>query len=155
MNLSESKQLSMKLEFELLNSANTVGYIQRNQLIDFVVLHLQNQEVIAENIGKAIDHAVGGLVNNGGLVVIARHEEELVGVLVLCKTGMEGFMPENIIFYLAIHLNQRNKLIGSELIEYAKRFSSGRIAVRVTGGLGVEGYFEKLGCEEKVIELTN
>lgn len=118
------------LQFEVISSANLIGYAQKQSLSNFLEkkLNLDHDQLL--ELSKALDHAVGGFVNNGGLVVIAYQKAKIVAALVLCKTGMKGFWLNSIINYLALDENLDNKAeILEELIIKSTFGTRDRIAI--------------------------
>lgn len=118
------------LQFEVISSANLIGYAQKQSVSNFFKDKLSlDQEQLLE-LSKALDHAVGGFVNNGGLVVIAYQKAKIVAALVLCKTGMKGFWLNSIINYLALDENLDNKAeVLKELITKSTFGTRDRIAI--------------------------
>ena len=52
---------------------------------------------------KAINYSLSKGITPGGFVVVGRDEGVIVGAVVVNKTGMEGYIPENILVYIAAH----------------------------------------------------
>ena len=120
------------LQFEVISSANLIGYAQKQSLSNFFINKLNLDRDQINELSKALDHSVGGFVNNGGLVVIAYQKAKIVAALVLCKTGMKGFWLNAIINYLALDDNLDNKQeVLKELISRSTFGTRDRIAILV------------------------
>lgn len=144
------------LHYEMLNPSTTIGLVHKQQIVDFLYENLDEHQDNKMNISKAIDHAVGGMVNNGGFVVTAKDAGDIIGAAVLCKTGMEGFMPQNVLTYLAVRNDFRRQEIGTKLMKKVLMFARGEISVQLKAydqKQTVE-FFKKFGFNEKALQLN-
>ncbi|MEZ5050412.1 MAG: GNAT family N-acetyltransferase [Saprospiraceae bacterium] len=80
-------------------------------------------------------------------------EQEIVGATVVNKTGMDGYIPENILVYIAIHKDFRGKGIGKKLMSKAIEMSNGDIALHVEPNNPAKILYEKLGFKNKYLEM--
>ena len=80
-------------------------------------------------------------------------EKELVGVVVINQTGMEGYIPENILVYIATHNGYRGKGIGKKLMQKAIETTKGNIALHVEPDNPARLLYEKLGFTNKYLEM--
>ncbi len=118
------------LQYEVISSANLIGYAQKQSVSNFFKEKLSLDHSQSMELSKALDHAVGGFVNNGGLAVIVYQKAKIVAALVLCKTGMKGFWLNSIINYLALDENLENKAdVLKELIVKSTFGTRDRIAI--------------------------
>ena len=67
------------------------------QIRDFLFEHLDQYGDEREDIMKAINYSLSKGITPGGFVVVGRDEGVIVGAVVVNKTGMEGYIPENIL----------------------------------------------------------
>jgi ribosomal protein S18 acetylase RimI-like enzyme len=66
---------------------------------------------------------------------------------------MSGYIPENILVYIATHKDYRGKGIGSDLMKQAMKVSKGSIALHVEPDNPAVGLYEKVGFENKYLEM--
>ena len=72
---------------------------------------------------------------------------------IINKTGMAGYIPENILVYIATHSDYRGKGIGGQLIERAFKETEGDIALHVEPENPAKHLYEKLGFTNKYLEM--
>ncbi len=84
---------------------------------------------------------------------MARDEGEIVGAVVMNKTGMSGYIPENILVYIAVDSNQRGKGLGKKLMSTAIEMAHGAIALHVEPDNPARYLYEKLGFTNKYLKM--
>lgn len=70
----------------------------------FYYEYLEQYGDTREEIHKSIDYALkrnGG--QGGGQIFVAKQEENILGDVIVNQTGMRGYIPENILVYIATH----------------------------------------------------
>src|SRR5690606_4589374 len=112
-----------------------------------------------DDINKAVNYALNKNEEKnkttGGLVLTARLEENnaIVGAVVINETGMGGYIPENILVYIATDPNQRGKGIGKKLMQDALESSNGDVALHVEPDNPAKRLYENLGFTNKYLEM--
>jgi ribosomal protein S18 acetylase RimI-like enzyme len=104
-------------------------------------------------ISKAIDYALSSEPGKGGIVLNAIEDNRLVSALVLTQTGMDDFIPEYILVYVAVHEAMRCKGIGMQLIKKAMECTEGSIALQVKHDNPAIKLYERLGFSSKYREM--
>ena len=66
---------------------------------------------------------------------------------------MEGYIPENILVYIAVNKDFRGKGLGKQLMEKAIGFATGSIALHVEPDNPAKKLYEKLGFTNKYLEM--
>ena len=89
----------------------------------------------------------------GGRVVLAIDGDDLVGAVVLNNTGMAGYIPENILVYIAIHRERRGLGLGKKLMQEAIAHTPGSIALHVEPDNPAVHLYRKLGFTNKYLEM--
>jgi GNAT superfamily N-acetyltransferase len=69
------------------------------------------------------------------------------------KTGMKGYIPENILVYIAVHQDERGKGIGRQLMKEALRYAKGDIALHVEPENPAKFLYKKVGFTNKYLEM--
>jgi len=141
------------INYEILTPAETVGLVQRDEVADFLFHHLDEFGDKKEDIKKAIDYALESGVTPGGFVVTARENGKVIGAVVINRTGMSGYIPENILVYIAMHGDYRGKGIGKEIMKRAIDKADGNIALHVEPHNPAKFLYEKLGFTNKYLEM--
>ncbi len=120
---------------------------------EFLFQSLQEYGDPKEDIQAAIKYALGEDNSPGGFVLIAFEAQKIVGSVVVNRTGMKKYIPENILVYIATDPNYRGKGIGKKLMEEAISLAEGSIALHVEPNNPAKGLYEKLGFTNKYLEM--
>lgn len=132
---------------------NKITTSHKKELLSFLFKHLGKYGDDITAIEKAIDYASKERPGFGGLILIAQEASEIVGATVINKTGMEEYIPENILVYIATHEKHRGKGIGGKLMAAAIENCKGDIALHVEPDNPAKRLYEKLGFENKYLEM--
>jgi len=127
--------------------------IGSDNFIDFLHTHLDQFGDTREAIGKCLDFAFGLNGGLGGFALTAEDEGELVGALVMNRTGMSGYIPENILVYVAVDASKRGKGIGRQLVERALDESDGDVKLHVEYENPAKRLYERIGFTTKYAEM--
>lgn len=119
----------------------------------FLKIHLDKYGDSLEDIKKAMTYALTTEDSFGGVILAKYLGQKVVGAVVLNKTGMVGYIPENILVYIAVHSNYRGKGIGKELMKTAINLSEGNIALHVDADNPAKFLYEKIGFAEAYVEM--
>lgn len=128
-------------------------YLEREKISNFLYKHLDQYGDPKEDINKCIDYAMKERPSHGGFIVTATEDNEIVGAVIVNHTGMEGYIPENILVYIAVDRNQRGKGVGKKLMERAIDQADGNIALHVEPDNPARHLYEKLGFTNKYLEM--
>lgn len=128
-------------------------FLQKNEIADFLFTHLGKYGDPKEDIMKCLDYALDPGLHAGGFVVVAREKGQIVGALVMNKTGMSSYIPENILVYIAVDANHRGKGIGRKIMEMAIKMANGAIALHVEPDNPARKLYERLGFTNKYLEM--
>jgi GNAT superfamily N-acetyltransferase len=122
-------------------------------ITEFLHTHLGEYGDPREDIKRSLEYATSEEKGKGGFVLGAYKEDDLVGALVINDTGMEGYIPEHILVYIAVDADERGHGIGKKLIHKAKEMTDGNIALHVEYDNPARKLYEKLGFESKYAEM--
>lgn len=140
------------MEFKQINPTSGEDKIYTNQIIaEFLYTHLEEYGDQIEDILNCIDYVMNP--NKGGNIVVGIDENKIVGVVILNNTGMKGFIPENILVYIAVDNSQRGKGYGKQLMQKAISLVEGNIALHVEPDNPAKKLYEKLGFTNKYLEM--
>ncbi|MEA2096555.1 MAG: GNAT family N-acetyltransferase [Candidatus Cloacimonadota bacterium] len=122
-------------------------------MIDFLYEHLDRFRDSKEDIKKCFNYVFSPEKNEGGFILCALEEDFLVGIVVMIKTGMSGYIPENFLVYIAVDEQQRGKGIGRKLIDKAIEHADGDVALHVEYDNPAKRLYERAGFETKYAEM--
>lgn len=141
------------LKIETLSAKDQATYLQKKEIADFLFEHLEKYGDPHEHIMNCLDYALDQAVDKGGFTVAAREDDKIVGAVVMNKTGMSGYIPENILVYIAVNGSQRGKGVGKRLMQTAIDLAKGDIALHVEPDNPARKLYERLGFTNKYLEM--
>jgi ribosomal protein S18 acetylase RimI-like enzyme len=134
-------------------SFDSLTSIEKTKVVNFLHTHLEEFGDEKNDILKAIDYAMREVSSPGGFVLTSWDQQKMIGAVVVNKTGMSGYIPENILVYIAIHNEYRGKGLGKKLMKKALETASGDVALHVEPDNPAKFLYEKLGFESKYLEM--
>lgn len=141
------------LKFRIFNSSNPIYENERSEIIDFLHTHLDQFRDTKEAIGKAVAYALSESPGPGGFVLQGKLGDETAGVVVINRTGMKGYIPENILVYIAVDGKFRGKGYGRELMMKVIDLAEGDIKLHVEYDNPARFLYQKLGFTSKYMEM--
>ncbi|MDK2852695.1 MAG: hypothetical protein PWQ38_960 [Proteiniphilum sp.] len=122
-------------------------------MIDFLHDQLEQYGDPKNQIERAIDYSLKEFTSFGGFVMLLKQEEELLAAVVINRTGMDGYIPENILVYIAVDRNKRGEGLGRKLMTQAIAHADGDIALHVEANNPAKRLYEKLGFTNPYLEM--
>lgn len=122
-----------------------------NEVNEFLYVHLDEFGDSKVAIGKAMEYAVNP--KTGGFILCGFEQDELASAVVVNATGMDEYIPSNILVYIAVHKKYRGKGLGKVMMKEAMRNTSGGIALHVEPNNPAKFLYEKLGFINKYLEM--
>ncbi|WP_242204760.1 GNAT family N-acetyltransferase [Aestuariivivens insulae] len=104
-------------------------------------------------IRKSILYAAKEIPGLGGYVFVKEEHNEILGVIVVNRTGMNEYMPENLLVYVAVKEGARRQGIGKALIKHTKAYCKGDIGTYINVKNPVIKLFEKQGFTLRNVEM--
>ncbi len=141
------------MEFQVITAVDTATFLEKNEIADFLFEHLDEFGDHKDDILRCLDYALSNYAHQGGFVLLARDGGKIMGAVVMNQTGMEGFIPENILVYIAVHKEARGQGLGKKLMEKAVSLAKGDIALHVEPDNPAKKLYEKLGFTNKYLEM--
>ncbi len=125
----------------------------KNAIADFLFEHLEQFGDPRNDIRRSIDYALKEFDSFGGKILKAEINGTIVGAVVLNRTGMDGYIPENILVYIAVHRDYRGKKIGKYLMQQAIENTEGDLKLHVEPDNPAKFLYEKVGFTSKYLEM--
>lgn len=120
---------------------------------EFLFKSLEEYGDPKSDINDAMHYALSSENSPGGFILIAFDADKIVGSVVVNRTGMKKYIPENILVYIATDPSYRGKGIGKKLMEQAISSAEGSIALHVEPNNPAKALYEKLGFTNKYLEM--
>lgn len=140
-------------EIKKISKNSEFGKISRDAFIDFLFTHLDEFGDPKEDINRCLDYAFSDNPAEGGFALAAFYEEKLVGALIMNETGMSGYIPENILVYVAVDASFRGKGFGKRIVETGIREARGDVKLHVEYDNPAKGLYERIGFTSKYAEM--
>ncbi|WP_224996137.1 GNAT family N-acetyltransferase [Cesiribacter sp. SM1] len=141
------------MDYKVITAADLPTFLQKNEIANFLAEHLDEFGDSKHDIMKCLDYALSSYGHQGGFVLLATEDDAIAGVVVMNKTGMESYIPENILVYIAVHKEHRGKGLGKALMQRAIATAKGSIALHVEPNNPAKKLYEKLGFTNKYLEM--
>jgi ribosomal-protein-alanine N-acetyltransferase len=122
-----------------------------DKIADFLFKHLDQFGDKREAIMKCLHYVFND--SHGGFVVVGVENGDILGAVIINKTGMEDYIPDNILVYIAVDGSMRGKGLGKELMNATIEEANGSIALHVEPDNPAKHLYEKLGFTNKYLEM--
>ena len=141
------------LKIKTYRQENKPNENEKETILNFLFENLEQYGDPKQDIEKCMDYALQETPSFGGFILTALLDNNVAGVLIVNQTGMKGYIPENILVYIATDKNQRGKGIGKALMQQAIESANGNIALHVEPDNPAKILYEKLGFTSKYLEM--
>ncbi len=140
-------------EVKLFDKNNRPDPKEKVEIVDFLFQHLENFGDLKEDIMKAVNYSLEEIESFGGFILQSFENDIISCVVVVNRTGMNGYIPENILVYIATHKELRGKGIGKRMMLQAIETAQGNIALHVEPENPARYLYEKIGFTNKYLEM--
>ncbi len=137
----------------LFNATNRPSQMEKHKIVDFLSEYLEGMEPNKEFIRKAIEYATKERLSFGGFTIVNKSHGEIVGAAIVNQTGMEGYMAENVLMYIAVSDKFRNKGVARNMIDQVLRHAKGDVALHLKGDSSLAPICEKFGFKRSIVEM--
>lgn len=141
------------MKYKRYTPVDVLTTLEKQKLVNFLFEHLEEYGDTKTSIANAIEYALNPYPMAGGFVLIGEESDKILGIVVMNQTGMKGYIPENILVYIAVHKDHRGKGIGKKLIKESMFFTKGDIALHVEADNPAKFLYENVGFENKYLEM--
>ncbi len=141
------------MEYTVFTPKDHVAEETKKEIADFLYEHLDQFGDEHQYIMKCIRFALDDKDKFGGFIVVSREKGQITGAVIINKTGMGGYIPENILVYIAVHKDYRGKGLGKELMLKTFEQAEGAIKLHVEPENPARFLYEKLGFTSKYLEM--
>lgn len=141
------------METKLFSKKAPLTAAEKQELVLFLHTHLEQYGDSLSDIEKAINYALSESASKGGFVLASYRDSQLSGAVVVNRTGMDSYIPENILVYIAMRRDLRGMGIGKQLLLKAIASAQGNIALHVEPDNPARYLYQKIGFENKYLEM--
>ncbi|MFD0992343.1 GNAT family N-acetyltransferase [Tenacibaculum geojense] len=141
------------MKITTFDAFNRITPLQIERVTNFLYQHLDEYGDSKSAITKAINYAAKERTGLGGYVFTAEKDNTIVASVVINKTGMDEYIPENILVYVATHKDYRGQGLGKTIIKHAIQNTNGDIALHVEKDNPAQHLYKKLGFTTPYLEM--
>lgn len=127
--------------------------IQRGFFVDFLHEHLGQFGDTKAAIDDSINYAFSDAEGKGGFLAAITEDQKMLGALIMLKSGMSDYIPENILLYVAVDSSQRGRGIGRKLIDKCIERCDGNVKLHVEYENPAKRLYERIGFQSKYAEM--
>jgi len=133
------------VEYQLLNTTDIVTTLEEEAIINFLMSNLDAYSDSRDNVSRAVEYALSKFPHQGGFIILAKKDRDIVGATVINRTNLEGYFAESILVFMATDEACRGDGIGKELLRQTILFTKGDVMVRLKPETKNTDLFEKQG----------
>ncbi|MBD3368291.1 MAG: GNAT family N-acetyltransferase [Candidatus Eisenbacteria bacterium] len=137
------------------NASELPDWMDVDHLTAFLHESLKPYEDPRPVVGEGIEYAFSNEPGRGGFVLVASRDETLLGALVILKTGMARYVPENLLLFVAVSPDARGRGIGGRLVSRAVDEADGEIKLHVEHDNPARRLYERCGFSSKYLEMRH
>ena len=139
-------------EVKLFTPREPISRAELTKLTEFLFEHLDEYGDAATDIEKAIVYA-NSKDTPGGYLIEVVEAGQILSAAVVNKTGMSGYIPENILVYLATDRNRRGQGLGKQMMQQIIESVEGDLALHVEPQNPAKHLYERMGFVNKYLEM--
>ena len=141
------------MKYVTFDAFNRISPLDVDDVVNFLSEHLEQYGDPKTAIHKAVSYASKERPGFGGYIFLLKNDLEIVAAVVINRTGMDEYIPENILVYIATHKSYRGKGLGKKILQHAINHCSGEIALHVEANNPAKFLYEKLGFTNPYLEM--
>ena len=152
--LEEEKDMQAEIRFHKVTAeTHFPNWAHAESVVQFFHETMQPYQDSPEDIQCGLDYAFSTEPGKGGFLMLAEVEGELAGALLMLRTGMQGYIPANLLLFVSINPKLRGQGIGMQLIEHSHAACDGDVALHVDFDNPAKRLYERLGYVHKYAEM--
>lgn len=141
------------IETRIFDEENKLSSNEKVEVVDFLYTNLQEYGDPKTHIQKAIEYSLKEFTSFGGFIILLKENDKIIAATVVNSTGMGGYIPENILVYIATDKEYRGKGLGKTLLQKTINHAKGDIALHVDSGNPAKQLYEKFGFTNPYLEM--
>jgi len=108
---------------------SSMNYFKKTALVDFLCAVNDIPASQRERVVQSVDYALKETISFGGFIVTLEKLNKFVGAVVVNKSGMGGFLPDNLVVLSGVAPIKSQEEIIALLLKEADMYAMGNIAI--------------------------
>lgn len=129
------------------------SWLTVDSLAEFVHENIKPYEDTLEDTRHAVELALDPDAPKGAFILVAEEAGKPVGALIMLRTGMKGYIPENILLMVCVHPSMRGRGLGGRIIRKGIEEADGDVKLHVEYDNPAKQVYEKIGFTTKYAEM--
>ena len=129
------------------------SWLSADELAAYVHGTIKPYEDTLEDTRRAVDDALNSDSPKGGFILLAEEGDKPKGALIMLRTGMKGYVPENILLMVCVDPATRGQGLGGRLIRKGIELADGDVKLHVEYDNPAKQVYEKIGFTTKYAEM--
>ncbi len=153
-NTTSEASVGDTIEFvKVTDNKSFPAWTNRNEVVQFFHETMKPYEDEIKHIKDALDYAFSTDSGKGGFLMLLSMDKKLLGALLMQRTGMGGYIPENILLFVTISPELRGKGVGRKLIEHCINECEGDVKLHVEYENPAKRLYERIGFKNKYADM--
>lgn len=142
----------MNRQMTIYNAFTGISPIEKKRLVTFLCDYAGNTN--CHDVQEALDYALKRKPSFGGFVITIMDNKNIEAALVVNRTGMEGYNPNNICVFVAVNpdADDQSALL-QELMGKAINYAHGDIAMHIEPDHPALQIYQQMGFRAQYLEL--
>ncbi|MBN2447568.1 MAG: GNAT family N-acetyltransferase [Phycisphaerae bacterium] len=137
----------------LATAGDLPPWLTLGRLADFLHKALQPYHDPLDVVQRGINDALspGGPLAN--FILVADADERPTGAAVVLRTGMGGYVPENLLLFIAVDPDHRGRGLGQRMLERVIQECDGDVKLHVEYDNPAKRLYERVGFQNKYADM--
>lgn len=142
----------MSFETTLYDAFTGMNTAEKSSVVNFLCEYTEHAG--RQSVREAVEYAIKTKPSFGGFVLTAHKGRQLIAAVVVNRTGMEGYNPNNLFVYVTFHEDySQDETTMLQVLKKAIDLTDGDIALHVEPRNPVLKLYKKMGFEAQYLEL--
>jgi len=124
-----------------------------DDLSRFLTKHMRPFHDALKDTRQGIIDSLTGVPADGGFVVLAHLDDELMGALVMLATGMSNYIPAYCLLFVGVDSSERGLGIGQQIMDFSLKETDGNVYLHVDHGNPAKRLYERMGFFHSYAEM--
>lgn len=138
---------------KISNDGEFPDWAPRDEIARFFHETMEPYNDLLEDVESALDYGLVPGSGQGGFLMLVHENKKLLGALLMLRTGMGGYVPENILLFVSVLPETRGRGIGGELIRRSIAECEGDVKLHVEYDNPAKRLYERLGFTSDYAEM--